>query len=105
MKRFLVVAVIGYLTIGLVVALRTMPQQMYVCPAPEEPHGEVTYGGLDAPPRDDCRPTETTGDRLTWMAVVTPLWLPGAVVMIPVFVLKGLSNVEENRQLENSTGG
>jgi hypothetical protein len=97
-KRLLLWASAAYLVLGLVFGLSTMPQQTYVCAAPQEPHGEITYGGLDGPPRDDCRPTVTTADRVQWVGLATVLWMPLAA-------LKGYSNMQESRQHGDLQGG
>ena len=76
MKRALLAWVVGYLACGLVFAARTMPDQTWTCPAPAEPHGTITYGGLAEPPREDCRPGVTATDRATWLALATAGWLP-----------------------------
>lgn len=81
----LLLGMAAYLAAGLVFAVKTQPQQMWVCRDPTSPSGEMTYGGVDSPPRDDCHPTVTNGDRATWIASATPLWLP-------LVALKGLSN-------------
>ena len=74
MKRFLLFCVAPYLAVGLVFAIETQPQQIWYCPDPEAPHGEVAYGGPDAPPRDGCDPGITARERAEWVALATPLW-------------------------------
>lgn len=89
MKKALLVGLLMYLALGAVFGASTMPDQMWVCLDPQSPSGEVTYGGLSEPPRDNCRATVTTGERLRWVAFATPVWLP-------LVVAKGLSNAAEN---------
>ncbi|NYG56439.1 hypothetical protein [Nocardioides perillae] len=83
--KFAVAALAMYLLLGMAFAMATLPDQMYYCPDPSSPSGEVGYGGLDAPPRPDCHATVTNGDRAQWIAFATPTWLP-------LIVAKGLSN-------------
>jgi hypothetical protein len=89
MKRALVVSLLVYIALGAVFAASTMPDQMWVCPDPQSPSGEVAYGGLSEPPQDNCRPTVTAGEQLRWVAFATPVWLP-------LVVAKGLSNAAES---------
>lgn len=97
-KRILLGVVAAYLVLGLVAATMFIPQQTYVCPDASAPHGEVTYGGIDDPPRPDCRPTRTSRDVVAALAV-------GSVVWLPLVVLKGLSNVRENQEVADLEGG
>lgn len=88
MGKILLILLAGYLACGLVFAMASQPQQMWVCPDASAPHGEMTYGDLEEAPRADCRSTVTLGDRARWTGFATALWLP-------LIVLKGASNAAE----------
>lgn len=84
MKRLVVGAISAYLTIGLAFSTATQPEQTWTCPDASQPHGTITYGGLDEAPEDGCWPRVGTADRVQWIAFATPVWLP-------LGVAKGLS--------------
>ena len=84
MRRLFVGGLVFYFLAGALFAVSTMPQQTWVCPRANAPHGYVTYGGVDAPPRRDCRPTVTHGERVEWFAFASTAWLP-------LIVAKGVS--------------
>ena len=85
MRRLLLSGLGFYLLAGALFAVNTMPQQTWACPDENAPHGYVMYGGADAPPHGDCRPTVTMGDRVEWIAFASTTWLP-------LIVAKGVSN-------------
>ena len=87
-KRFLVGGLVSYLLAGALFAVNAMPQQTWACPDRTAPHGYVTYGGVAGPPRDDCQPTVTLGERAQWFAFASTAWLP-------LIVAKGSSNMTE----------
>lgn len=77
MRKILVICVGLYLACGLVFGLVT-DQPEYMCQARAGEHGVVYIGAVndvpDIPWR--CLPTISVTDRLVWVAVATPGWLP-----------------------------
>ena len=88
LNRVLIGCLIAYLSAGALFAAATMPQQLWTCPDPDAPHGHITFGNPPDPPRDDCEPTVTVGERVSHFLFAVPAWLP-------VLTAKGLSNVAQ----------
>lgn len=76
MRKALATVVAGYLAVGILFAVETLPQQTWVCPAPRAPHGTVTIGGRETPPRSGCEASVSFADRAEWTAFATAAWLP-----------------------------
>jgi len=74
-KRLLVALVAAaYLCVGALVAVRTQPGYTWVCPDAGAPHGQVTYGGVENPPADDCHSGVGKGDRIGEFVSTTLSW-------------------------------
>lgn len=70
-----------YLLLGMMFAVSAQPQQMWVCPAPKEPHGTISYDTRRSP---ECRASVTPEDRIEHFVFAT-------VFGIPAVVIKGLN--------------
>ena len=75
--RVLAAGVALYLALGVWFAMLTQPQQLWACPAPEEPHGEILHSEKVSP---ECDATVTTGDRARHFALATVLGIPFTIV-------------------------
>jgi hypothetical protein len=75
-KRLVIGGVIAYLVLGLLVAVGTVPRQLWACPDAAALHSYTSLGGYADPPRDDCRAAVTLGEQVLHFLLVTPGWLP-----------------------------
>ena len=75
--KTLAAPVVLYLLLGVLFAVEAQPQQLWACPAPREPHGEILHDKRFSP---ECEATVTAGDRAKHFAAATVFGIPAAII-------------------------
>lgn len=75
--KVLVTALVLYLLLGALFAASAQPQQLWACPAPKEPHGEILHYKRLSP---ECEPTVTRSERVKQFAAATVFGIPFTVI-------------------------
>jgi hypothetical protein len=75
--KVLATALVLYLLLGAWFAAGAQPQQLWACPAPEEPHAQILQDQRLSP---ECRPTVTTRDRVEQFTAATVFGIPFTII-------------------------
>ena len=70
-------ALVLYLLLGAWFAAGAQPQQLWACPAPQEPQGETLHHQRLSP---ECQPTVTTRDRVEQFTAAMVFGIPFTII-------------------------
>jgi hypothetical protein len=70
-------ALVLYLLLGAWFAAGAQPQQLWTCPAPEEPHGQILHDKQLSP---ECQPTVTTRERVEQFTAAMAFGIPFTII-------------------------
>jgi hypothetical protein len=75
--KVLATGMVLYLLLGAWFAAGAQPQQLWACPAPEEPHGRILRDEQLSP---ECRPTVTTRERVEQFTAAMAFGIPFTII-------------------------